>query len=68
VAKQTGLDTSAISGLLPMLAPIVMGALGREKRQRGMDVGGPGRHALGRGPESQRDGSRGPRPARRFAG
>jgi hypothetical protein len=39
VAKQTGLDTSAISGLLPMLAPIVMGALGREKRQKGMDVG-----------------------------
>jgi hypothetical protein len=39
VAKETGLDSSAISGLLPMLAPIVMGALGREKRQKGMDVG-----------------------------
>jgi hypothetical protein len=39
VAKQTGLDMSAISGLLPMLAPIVMGALGREKRQKGLDVG-----------------------------
>ena len=40
VAKQTGLDTSAISSLLPLLAPIVMGALGREKRQKGLDVGG----------------------------
>jgi hypothetical protein len=39
VAKDAGLDSSAISGLLPMLAPIVMGALGREKRQKGMDVG-----------------------------
>jgi hypothetical protein len=39
VAKETGLDSSAISGLLPMLAPIVMGALGREKRQKGLDVG-----------------------------
>lgn len=40
VAKQTGLDTSAISGLLPMLAPLVMGALGRQKRQQGLDLGG----------------------------
>ncbi len=40
VAKQTGLDTSAISGLLPLLAPLVMGALGREKRQKGLDLGG----------------------------
>jgi hypothetical protein len=39
VAKDTGLDASAISGLLPMLAPLVMGALGREKKQKGMDVG-----------------------------
>ena len=40
VAKQTGLDSGAIAGLLPMLAPLVMGALGREKRQKGLDVGG----------------------------
>lgn len=39
VAKQSGLDPKAISGLLPMLAPIVMGALGRQKKQQGMDVG-----------------------------
>ena len=40
VAKQTGLDTGAISGLLPMLAPLVMGALGRQKKQQGLDMGG----------------------------
>jgi hypothetical protein len=40
VAKQSGLDTSAVSGLLPMLAPLVMGALGREKRNQGLDIGG----------------------------
>jgi hypothetical protein len=40
VAKQAGLDPKAISSLLPLLAPIVMGALGREKRQRGLDLGG----------------------------
>jgi hypothetical protein len=40
VAKQTGLDTSAVSKLLPLLAPLVMGALGRQKRQSGLDAGG----------------------------
>jgi hypothetical protein len=40
VSKDTGLDTSAIAKLLPMLAPLVMGALGREKRQKGLDVSG----------------------------
>ena len=40
VSKQTGLDSGAIAGLLPMLAPLVMGALGREKRQKGLDVAG----------------------------
>ncbi len=40
VAKQTGLDMKAITGLLPMLAPLVMGALGRQKKQQGLDMGG----------------------------
>ena len=40
VAKQTGLDPKAISGLLPLLAPVVMGALGKEKREKGLDVAG----------------------------
>ena len=34
------MDKSAIAGLLPMLAPLVMGALGREKKQKGLDIGG----------------------------
>lgn len=40
VARQTGLDTKAVSGLLPLLAPLVMGALGRQKRQAGLDPSG----------------------------
>lgn len=40
VARQTGLDRQAISGLLPLLAPLVMGALGRQKRQAGLDPNG----------------------------
>ena len=40
VAKQTGLDSKAISGLLPLLAPLVMGALGRQRLQAGLDPNG----------------------------
>jgi hypothetical protein len=40
VAKQAGLDTKAVSGLLPLLAPLVMGALGRQKREAGLDPAG----------------------------
>lgn len=40
VAQSSGLDMSQISQLLVMLAPIVMGALGRAKRQEGLDAGG----------------------------
>lgn len=40
ISQSSGLDMSQISQLLVMLAPIVMGALGRAKRQEGLDAGG----------------------------
>ncbi len=40
VARSSGLDASAVSKLLPMLAPLVMGALGKAKKQQNLDAGG----------------------------
>ena len=40
IGQTTGLDTSKVAQLLPMLAPIVMAALGRAKRERQLDAGG----------------------------
>jgi hypothetical protein len=40
LGRQTGLDMSTIGNLLPILAPLVMGALGRAKREQQLDVGG----------------------------
>jgi hypothetical protein len=39
VSQASGLDLSKVGPLLMMLAPIVMGALGRARREEGMDVG-----------------------------
>lgn len=39
IGKATGMDTSQIAKLLPILAPIVMGYLGRQKKQQGFDAG-----------------------------
>ncbi len=39
VGKASGLDASAVSRLLPMLAPLVMGAVGRSQRQANADPG-----------------------------
>ena len=39
VARSSGLDARAVSKLLPMLAPLVMGALGRAKKQQNLDAG-----------------------------
>lgn len=39
LAKSTGLDASAMGGLLEMAAPLVMGALGKKRREGGMGGG-----------------------------
>ncbi|WP_456428826.1 DUF937 domain-containing protein [Rhodocaloribacter sp.] len=40
VGRAAGLDTGRIGRLLPMLAPLVMGALGKIKRERNLDPEG----------------------------
>ncbi len=40
LSQASGLDGRAIAQLLAMLAPLVMGALGKAQRQGGFDVGG----------------------------
>ena len=40
VAGQSGLDLGQVAKLLPMLAPMVMGFLGKKQRDEGLDAGG----------------------------
>ena len=40
LSQTTGLDAGKAGQLLIMLAPLVMGALGRAKQERGLDAGG----------------------------
>ncbi len=40
VGRTTGLDPGTVTQLLMLLAPIVLGALGRRQRQQGLDPGG----------------------------
>ena len=40
LSQLSGLNTSAIGKLLPILAPILLAALGRKQRSRGLDPGG----------------------------
>jgi hypothetical protein len=42
VSNQTGVSTGQVAQVLMMLAPIVMGYLGRQKQQQGIDAGGLG--------------------------
>jgi len=47
LAKKTGLDAGSISQLLVVLAPMVMGMLGKAKREQNFDVGGLSRTLQG---------------------
>jgi hypothetical protein len=40
LGQMSGLDSGSVGQILAMLAPLVMGMLGREKRSRGLDLGG----------------------------
>jgi hypothetical protein len=40
LAKQTGLDAGQVSGLLAQLAPLLIGALGQQKKQQNVDASG----------------------------
>jgi hypothetical protein len=40
VSKASGLDPSLVGKMLPMLAPVVLGALGRQKRQTNLNADG----------------------------
>lgn len=40
IAKASGLDQGQTSAMLAKLAPLVMGTLGKAKRERGLDAGG----------------------------
>lgn len=40
LSKASGIDSAKSGRLLEMLAPILMGALGKQKRERGLDAGG----------------------------
>lgn len=40
VSNQSGLNTGQVAQILMMLAPIVMGYLGKQKQEQGLDAGG----------------------------
>ncbi|SCZ80103.1 DUF937 domain-containing protein [Acidaminobacter hydrogenoformans] len=40
LASQTGLQSSQVSGLLTQLAPLLLGALGQQKKQQNLDASG----------------------------
>ncbi|MGI1659724.1 MAG: DUF937 domain-containing protein [Desulfitobacterium sp.] len=40
LAKQTGLEAGQVSGIMTQLAPLLLGALGQQKKQKNLDSSG----------------------------
>lgn len=53
ISKSTGLDTGTIGQLLVTLAPFVLGAIGRAKREKQMDAGGLSQFLAGERQEAE---------------
>lgn len=56
VSQSSGLDMSQIMKLMPILAPIVMGVLGRAKNSEGFDLGGLAQVLMGSAQNAQSGG------------
>lgn len=55
LGRASGLDAATIAKLLPILAPIVMGVLGRLSRQQGLDANGVSGYLTGERERAQKD-------------
>ena len=55
LSRASGLNTDTIVKLLPVLAPIVMGAIGRLSRQQGLDAGGVSGYLTNERERAQKD-------------
>lgn len=56
VSQSSGLDMGQIMKLMPILAPIVMGVLGRTKNSQGLDLGGLAQILMGSAQNAQSGG------------
>ncbi|MBL7798172.1 MAG: DUF937 domain-containing protein [Saprospiraceae bacterium] len=56
VSQNTGLNMDQIMKLMPILAPIVMGVLGRTKNSQGLDLGGLAQILMGSAQNAQSGG------------
>ena len=56
ISQQSGLNVSQIMKLMPILAPIVMGVLGRTRKSGGLDIGGLANILMGSAQQAQSGG------------
>ncbi|TNE56827.1 MAG: DUF937 domain-containing protein [Bacteroidetes bacterium] len=56
ISQQSGLNVNQIMKLMPILAPIVMGVLGRAKNSGGLDLGGLANILMGSAQQAQSGG------------